>query len=976
MICILLGSFKGNAQNTSAEELYEKAIAFARDHERDSAIHYYTKAAEEFKLNGDLESAHIAQYRIGMNLYYIDEDEKARVLFQKGLEESQRDFGPNSRSKAYYLRGLGVMAEVFQEYEYAIQYYEQVLEVCTSISLTKDEVVAFALSDLGDAYLALEDNWNARKYFKKSLDKRIEIWGADSDKAAGGYRSYAVVLETVGEFHKAATYFQRAIDIQTAIYGADHLALVPTYNMAGGTFVNLKEYQRAYELYSRALSNSSVLQESDRRVAFSVSNLGWVLSKMGRHEEALKFSKRGLGLKHTHMPRWKGSIASSYLNVAASHYHLENWKLARENYLQAIDFANEAFGGNSGYSALGYSFLADISLKNGEYDRAILEAEKSIATNSKQEIDLEEISAESEIYVGNAFTRAVAVLSSAYLNQELDDKSDREKLELVLSLVDANLGRLKEKRSKWTTRKDRRELAEIIHNNHKSGIETAWRLWTYTNEDRFLSKIWEYSEADKAFLLASFVNEHEAAMAANMPDSLQFELRAMQGELDYINSRLEGAPKGSSKEKLLRLKLIVERRRDSINTKIDEEYPRYRTMIASDQSTSILEIQSKLEQNQAMAEFFTNGSQAYAITVTRESKEIYRFEIDSLQQRVEGLRKSIATRSVLLDEQSYDLYRIIFNQADNHLASENISDLIIVPDGYLSHLPFELLKNSNNDYLIETYNISYTPSAALWAKEPRAEGMSSDLLAMAPVFAKGPPVTERGELGKLEGTQQELVSIQEIFNGEFVLGEGASKATFLSNMNGKGIIHLATHAVVDDEYPDLSRLYFSGRDNDEYESLNAYEIYGLQLNAELVTLSACNTGFGKINRGEGVLSLSRAFAFAGAPNTVMSLWPAADKSTATILSDFYANLKMGMSKSESLRQAKLKYLKEADDYGKHPYYWAGFVFQGDPRPIRFENSNKEIFISIAAIVIAVAGIIFGALIMTRAPRRTSVFDLG
>ena len=182
------------------------------------------------------------------------------------------------------------------------------------------------------------------------------------------------------------------------------------------------------------------------------------------------------------------------------------------------------------------------------------------------------------------------------------------------------------------------------------------------------------------------------------------------------------------------------------------------------------------------------------------------------------------------------------------------------------------------------------------------------------------------------------MGISELFNGKQYLKEMATESNFREAAGQFGMIHLATHALVDDKDPKQSRLVFNlvgDSLNDGY--LHVHEIVSLDLNAQIVTLSACNTGFGKIKRGEGVMSLSRAFAYAGVPATVVSLWPASDKSTPELMKYFYQNLKDGQSKDVALNNARKQYLATAKGKARHPFYWGGFVLIGDERPIVGEN---------------------------------------
>ena len=148
------------------------------------------------------------------------------------------------------------------------------------------------------------------------------------------------------------------------------------------------------------------------------------------------------------------------------------------------------------------------------------------------------------------------------------------------------------------------------------------------------------------------------------------------------------------------------------------------------------------------------------------------------------------------------------------------------------------------------------------------------------------------------------------------------------------IIHLATHAIVDDRDPLNSRLLFTiSEDTIDDGDLYVWELYNMQIDAQMAVLSACNTGFGKLERGEGVMSLGRAFAYAGCPSIIMSLWPAQDEATADIMELFYEGIADGLPKDQALAGAKRAYLDRADDLFSHPFYWAGFIAQGDPKPV-------------------------------------------
>lgn len=208
-------------------------------------------------------------------------------------------------------------------------------------------------------------------------------------------------------------------------------------------------------------------------------------------------------------------------------------------------------------------------------------------------------------------------------------------------------------------------------------------------------------------------------------------------------------------------------------------------------------------------------------------------------------------------------------------------------------------------------------------------------------------------LNPLQYTMEEVKSIGLVFSGKSLLEGEATEANFKKYASNYGILHFAMHALINDEDPLASKLIFT-LDNDTIEDgfLNTYEIYDLNLNADLAVLSACKTGVGKLSKGEGIMSLARGFLYAGVPGIVMTLWEVEDISSANIMADFYRNLKEGLSKDLALRNSKLTYLNTANQLQSHPYFWAAYVQIGDNSPV-ISTSKFQQFVIYGVIVLII-----------------------
>jgi CHAT domain-containing protein len=218
--------------------------------------------------------------------------------------------------------------------------------------------------------------------------------------------------------------------------------------------------------------------------------------------------------------------------------------------------------------------------------------------------------------------------------------------------------------------------------------------------------------------------------------------------------------------------------------------------------------------------------------------------------------------------------------------------------------------------------------------------------------------TFRDLKGDLPGTSLEIKEISKVWDGDYYFSGLANESNFKKVCGNYQIIHLAVHGAFDEFDPDQSRLIFIG-DKAEDGELHAYEIYNLSLNAELAVLTACNSGAGKITSGEGLISLGRAFAFAGVNSLLLSRWEVSDATAPIIMKYFYEGLKAKLPKSEALRQAKMKFLQfHADNITSAPYYWDSFYILGDDEPLQGDSFLTKPLVYTLLAVMAIILLLF------------------
>lgn len=374
------------------------------------------------------------------------------------------------------------------------------------------------------------------------------------------------------------------------------------------------------------------------------------------------------------------------------------------------------------------------------------------------------------------------------------------------------------------------------------------------------------------------------------------------------------------------------------------------------------EVQQNIGDDTVIIEYKQTRSSLFFWKITKEGYRSYYYDIgrETAGELVAQFLDTVGSflGPEIYQEVAHALFELILEPAWKDIAPG--SKLIIIPDGELFYLPFEALVTEWRDgadynelaYLISKSSVQYAQSASVLGNlshsgEDLADGYAKELLAFGdPVFnyenEEGDTVYLRSslsaenisELNRLEYTGLEVSTIGSLFENKDLFLREEAVEEHIKELGSKGryrYVHFATHGIMNFNNPYYSGLVFS-QDDDPGEDgfLQMKEILALDLQADLVVLSACRTGLGKKLIGEGLINLTRAFLFAGADSVAVSLWNVEDKSTADLMIRLYENLKKGFSKSEALREAKRSMIREsgADGFG-NPFYWGGFVLVGE-----------------------------------------------
>ncbi|MDP5198636.1 CHAT domain-containing protein [Flavobacterium sp. DG2-3] len=362
----------------------------------------------------------------------------------------------------------------------------------------------------------------------------------------------------------------------------------------------------------------------------------------------------------------------------------------------------------------------------------------------------------------------------------------------------------------------------------------------------------------------------------------------------------------------------------------------------------------KLEKDNAvLVEYFFGSNSIYNFTIENRKIKLFPISLDGT-----GLTKIIGFINYFNDAKTIANHPKNYNRFGNKIYKEleipkpnHHKNLIIIPDGILGFLPFEALITQESEttnfakmhYLLHDFDIAYNNSAEFYLNSiPLSKGKKS-VVGIFPIF--------ENTNYELRFSKNELESIKHNFEGQFFENEKATFSNFKNNVIGKSIIHLSTHASAGDlETPASIKFY-------DQEILYS-ELYNLQLQPDLVVLSACETGIGKLFKAEGAMSVARGFQFAGAQNLLFSLWNVNDYTASVFMDYFYKEIKHNSSFVHATANAKRAFLKDENipNAKKSPYYWSAFVYYGTLEAP--EKSSNYIFYIISFLGVIALFLIF------------------
>lgn len=866
--------------------------------------------------------------------------DSAEFYYRKVLNLKETYFGPEDYSTGKTHINLAVLYRYKYSFEQALHHYD-IAESIIKNSRPESKFLSYVYHNKGNIYYGFRDYAEALKYYQYAID-RFEALGFvdDSDFSRATLHYFNSLVQT-NKLSKADSL----IKIVDKLY-FDNKYIVDKHVFLSYAYNELGDTDRAFQELDKAKATVAY-SENPNETTISIYN----------REAAIYLAKNDI-------PRARESL---YKNLSILQKD-DNYYISR--------------------LILTYLKLANTFYFTGEYNKCYYMLEEAIEDVSTKINYRSGLHTEKRSILIQAELYELFWLQARAAFKEYLDSGDIERLNQSHEKYSETINSLTYSKLIMKNEESVMLSNEYKLNIYHEAILVSNELFDKTEENQFLEQSFKYTESSKSFALLSEIKGMEAMQFSGLPPEILEQEERFTREISAYEEQLyyEQTLSYPDSTRLANFEEILFNLEDdyaSLQDHIELNYPKYFELKYRPHFVTIDEVKKKLHRNEALVEYVLADTLLTTFIIDQNHTQILQQTVDSSFSD-DCIAYYRMLQSQEFDYNVHDTYREYIRLG--RLFYETLvapvrevtdkKEITFVPDGELMYLPFEsfityevddeYIDYMNLPYLIHDLSVAYSYSSTLlFSDRIQTKSPENKVLAFAPMYEnllndENPLIWNRDAnpdfLIPLQGVKEEVSNISRRVPSEVFMDQNATEGNFKKYASDYSILHLAMHTIMNDEEPMFSRLAFTRIENDTVEDndLFTYEIYNMKLNAEMIVLSSCSSGYGKMQRGEGMMSLSRGFMYAGCPSIVMTLWQVSDRSSADLMSSFYKYLKHGKSKKEALRHAKIDYIKNSDGLKANPYFWSSFVQVGDSTALYRRTASFYWIIIFAAFV----GLIF------------------
>ena len=934
------------------ERLLQQADQFSKQGKHNEAIPLLERALVIVENAGvyEIATATLIINFLGMQHYYQGNYSKALPLFQRSLAITEKVLGAEHPYTATSLHNLALLYKAQGNYTEALPLFQRSLAVYEKALGAEHPNVAGSLNNLAELYRDQGNYTEALPLLQRSLAIYEKALGAEHPYTATSLNNLAILYKTQGNYTEALPLFQRSLTILEKALGAEHPNVASSLNNLAELYREQGKYTEALLLFQRSLTIlEKALGAEHPNVATSLNNLAQLYKIQGKYTEALPLLQRSFAILEKALGAEHPNVATNLNNLAGLYRDQGNYTEALPLYQRSLTILEKVLGDDHPDIAISLNNLAALYQIQGNTTSAIeyltqgMEVEETtlttfLATGSESQkqasmrklsgtthrtISLHLQDAPNNLKAGNLALTTILRRKGRILDSTINS----------LQIIRDNLNPENEKLldDLATTRT---QLAALIYNKPENLPLEQYRQQVATLKGKA-----EKLEVDLSVVSAAFAQ-------TTKPVTIERVQKLIPADAVLVE--------------------IIQYKPFDAKAKRGEQWgkPHYAAYILhSTGAPQWLDLAAAEPINKAIREF------RYSLSRPDTSPQQIARTLD--QQVMEPIRQKLG----------------------------NAKHILLSPDSQLNLIPFAALVDEKNQYLIQNYNITYlTTGRDLIKLDIDFPTKQPPVLVANPEYdTPGNPTSvrlvannKRGNkkptrdlgsflfapenlsFGALSGTKAEVEAIAPMLSDVTLLTESNATENAIKQVNAPEILHIATHGFFLEDLKEVapptlgssfntsipqapsnklenpllrSGLALAGfnprKSGDEDGVMTALEIANLSLGGtKLVVLSACDTGVGDVNVGEGVYGLRRALSLAGSESQVISLWQVDDFGTKDLMVKYYQRVLNNEGRSEALRQTQLEIL--ATEEYQHPYYWASFIPSGDWREMEIENWELRI----------------------------------
>ena len=746
-----------------------------------------------------------------------------------------------------------------------------------------------------------------------------------------------------GKYTQAEEQLNMALSLRQKQLKENHELIAASYNDLGLTFT-ATDPDKALEYYEKALAiYQNIHGKQHPKIAIANTNIGFVYRKLELYGDAVNNFESALKIWEQVYTAAHPSKAFVLFNLGETYLKIGDTKAAQAFYMRALAMYQESYGKKHPEIARVLNAIASIHVSLYGYDKALNYYQQALQANVN-DYETNDVTIQPRLknfYDGNVLLYSLLGKAQALESQYYGRTLKFTNLALALQTLQVCDTLIDKLRKQITNESDKILLGVIANEVYTDGVRIAHETGNVALKKKsYFELAFYFAEKSKSAVLLEAISDANAKSFAGIPTDLLDEEKNLKSAIALCAQKLAQKPSADEEKYLREASFSLNRNYEAFTKRLENQFPEYFNLKFNTSSPSIQQLQTKLDAQTALLSYFIDekNNRLYIFQITKDKYSIIDHALPAeFGKYITGMRNGIFFHDIkVFIKASEKLSALLLPK---HLPS-GIQNLLVLPTGRLSIIPFEALFTktvtetdayTTLPYLINRYTVRYEFSAGLILQKNSLQRMAStpSILLCAPVTFPA-----KDDLPELPGTESEVNEIARLFasqkytNGLYIKEQADEKLVKSGKTKDYTYIHLATHGVVDESNPALSRIFLQSDVGSEDGNLFAGEIYNLDLNANLVTLSACQTGLGKISKGEGVIGLSRALVYACAQNIIVSFWSVADESTSELMKNFYRKLleEQNTTFCNSLRKAKLELVKN-EKYAA-PYYWAPFILIG------------------------------------------------